>query len=151
MKWKIQKISRVILHYVRARQGITLLLVIVLLSAILSISVGIFNVIIGEFRISGETSDSFQALYAANQGAERTYYEDFQQNVLCTSPQQTALCTAAQSQDCYCSPQVMTSSGACYVVLVSKISGLTRVESQGQYQCGINSPRVVKRRVFAEY
>ena len=148
MEWKTRGISRAAFYNVRRESGITLLLVIVLLSAILSISVGIFNVIIGEFRISGETSDSFQALYAANQGAERTYYEDYQQNVLCTSPEQTALCTAAQ---CYCSPQIMTSSGACYVVQVSKISGQTKVESQGQYQCGVNSPRVVRRRVFSVY
>src|SRR3989338_10000544 len=54
--------------WVYQKQGITLLLVVVLLSAILSISIGIFNVVYGEFRISGEVADSFRALYAADEG-----------------------------------------------------------------------------------
>lgn len=147
---EIQKIFRRALPHLYGQRGITLLLVMVLLSAILSISVGIFNVVVGEFRISGEVSDSFHAFYAADQGAERTYYQDFQQSALCTSAQQAALCTAAQSQNCYCSPQVSTASGACYVVQVSKLNDRTTVEVQGRYQCA-NALRSVSRRVRGSY
>lgn len=147
---EIQKIFRRALSRLHRQRGITLLLVMVLLSAILSISVGIFNVVVGEFRISGEVSDSFQAFYAADQGAERAYYQDFQQSALCTSAQQSALCTEAQSQECYCSPQVSVASGACYVVQVSQVNNRTTVEVQGQYKCA-NAVRSVSRRVRGSY
>lgn len=58
------------------KQGITLLLVIIILSAILSISLGIFNITLGEIRISGEIGNSFHAFYAADQGIERMLYRD---------------------------------------------------------------------------
>ncbi|GEM_PF-1741437 len=118
------------------QQGITLLLVIVLLSAILSISVGIFNVVLGEFRISGEASDSFRALYAADQGIERTLYRDRRQQ---------GLCTVAEGTDCFVAEGVGVPSEACYTVRVSKASGATTIVIAGQYRCGSNPARVVKR------
>ena len=121
---------------IKGREGITLLLVIVLLSAILSISIGIFNVVIGELRISGEASDSFRALYAADQGIERTLYQDRQQQ---------ALCTVAQGTDCFVAQGVMVASEACYTVRVSKLPAATAIIIAGQYRCGSNPSRVVKR------
>ncbi len=118
------------------QQGITLLLVIVLLSAILSISIGIFNVVIGEFRISGEASDSFRALYAADQGIERTLYQDRQQQ---------ALCTVVPGPDCFVAEGVAVPSEACYTVRVSKGASATTIVIAGQYRCGSNPSRVVKR------
>jgi len=112
------------------------LLVIVLLSAILSISVGIFNVVLGEFRISGEASDSFRALYAADQGIERTLYRDREQQ---------ALCVVAQGPDCFVAQAVTVPSEACYTVKVSKVSSATTIVIAGQYRCGSNPSRVVKR------
>jgi Tfp pilus assembly protein PilX len=121
---------------VRERDGITLLLVIVLLSTILSISVGIFNVVIGEFRISGEATDSFRALYAADQGIERTLYRDRVQQ---------ALCTVVEGPDCFVASDVSVLSDACYTVRVSKLSGATAIAIAGQYRCGTSPSRVVKR------
>ncbi|OHA01192.1 MAG: hypothetical protein A3H71_03035 [Candidatus Sungbacteria bacterium RIFCSPLOWO2_02_FULL_48_13b] len=54
--------------------GITLLLVILVLSALMTISLGIFNLIFTELRISGELSSSFRALYAADQGMDFMFY-----------------------------------------------------------------------------
>jgi len=118
------------------QQGITLLLVIVLLSAILSISIGIFNVVLGEFRISGEASDSFRALYAADQGIERTLYQD---------REQAALCTVVPGPDCFVAEEVSVPSDACYTVRVSKGVSATTIVIAGQYRCGSNPSRVVKR------
>lgn len=119
-----------------SQDGITLLLVIVLLSAILSISMGIFNVVIGELRISGEASDSFRALYAADQGIERTLYQDRQQE---------ALCTVVQGEDCFVAEGVVVPSDACYTVRFSKGASATTIVIAGQYRCGSNPSRVVKR------
>ena len=50
--------------------GITLLLVMIILSALLSISIGIFNIVFGQIKISGDLADSFVAFYAADQAIE---------------------------------------------------------------------------------
>ena len=120
---------------IRQREGITLLLVVALLSAILSISVGIFNVVIGEFRISGEITDSFRALYAADEGIERTLYRD---RIV------RAICTGVQGTDCFVATDMPVKSGACYTVQVSK-TPKTQITIAGQYRCGVNPTRVVKR------
>ena len=135
--WKLQIYDRNF-H----RRGITLLLLIVLLSAILSISIGIFNVVIGEFRISGEASDSFRALYAADQGIERTLYQD---------RQQSALCAVAPGPDCFVAQEVMVPSEACYTVKVSKGAAATTIVIAGQYRCGSSPSRVVKRGFQVDY
>ena len=118
------------------QEGITLLLVVVLLSAMLAISVGIFNVVEGELQISGETSDSFRALYAADEGIERTLYLDRNEQ---------AICTVVQGQDCYVLENVAVRGDACYTVRVSKQDTATSIIIAGQYRCGPNPRRVVKR------
>lgn len=118
------------------QRGITLLLVIVLLSAILSISVGIFNVVFGELRISGEATDSFRALYAADQGIERTLYLDRQRGTICS---------LIQGIDCFVSVNVPVQSGGQYTVRVSKQGGITDIVVAGQNRAGANPGRVVKR------
>ncbi len=118
------------------KEGITLLLVIVLLSAILSIGIGIFNVVYGEFRISGEVADSFRALYAADEGIERTLYRDRQDN---------AICTVVQGRDCFVSVDIPVLSGGQYSVRVSKEGGSTAVMVAGQNRAGANAARIIKR------
>lgn len=128
--------------WVYQKQGITLLLVVVLLSAILSISIGIFNVVYGEFRISGEVADSFRALYAADEGIERTLYRDRQDN---------AICTVIQGIDCFVSVDVPVLSGGQYSVRVSKEGGVTAVVVAGQNREGANAARIVKRGFQVRY
>ena len=118
------------------QEGITLLLVVVLLSAILSIGVGIFNVVYGELRISGETADSFRALYAADEGIERTLYRDRQSR---------ALCVIVQGVECFVAANVPVLSGGRYSVRVSKVGGSTAVTVAGQSREGVDAARVVKR------
>ena len=117
------------------REGITLLLVIILLSAIMSVGLGIFNVVIGELRISGEVSDSFIAFYAADQGIERTLYQDRVLHSICATP----------GQDCFTDTDVPVESQACYTARVSKVASTTDIVVAGQYRCGPNPSRVVKR------
>mgnify|MGYP001594645119 CR=1 FL=1 len=123
-------------HWDFQQQGITLLLVVVLLSAILSISVGIFNVVYGEFRISGEVADSFRALYAADEGIERTLYRDRQDR---------ALCGVVEGLDCFVAADIPVLSGGRYSVRVSKEGGITAVTVAGQNREGADAARIVKR------
>ncbi|MBI3442775.1 MAG: hypothetical protein HY007_03345 [Candidatus Sungbacteria bacterium] len=60
--------------------GVILLLVVVILTAIFSISVGILGVIIGQVSSSETFENSNIAMYAADQSIERTFYRDRQEN-----------------------------------------------------------------------
>lgn len=115
-------------------EGITLLLVIILLSAIMSVSLGIFNIVMGELRISGEASDSFIAFYAADQGIERALYLDRIARSVCLAP----------GPNCFTETRD-TESGGCYAVRMSRIGSTTDIVVAGQYRCGPNASRVVKR------
>lgn len=68
------------------KQGVTLLLVMVVLSAVLTISVGIANIIFGQIRISGESSDSFRAFLATDRAIERKLYEVLVHQNICQGP-----------------------------------------------------------------
>ena len=119
-----------------SREGITLLLVIVILSALLSISLGIFSVVFNEIQISGAVNDSFVALYAADQGIERTLWRDRVGTPLCNPT--LGQCVASETS-------AILTAGGCYVMNAVKNSGDTTITVVGQYRCGTSSARVVKR------
>ncbi len=122
------------------RAGITLLLVILILSAILSISLGILDVVLGEFRISGEITDSFIALYAADQGIERILYDDRVQGNICSG-----------GGNCSYGPvQTALSNGSCYVLRLIRTGADTTVTSTGEYRCA-NTLLSVKRAFETAY
>lgn len=116
-------------------QGITLLLVVAILSSLLSISLGIFNIIFGQIRISGEIADSFVSFYAADQGIEKILYRDRQLKEICPVP----------SMSCYTETGSAAFSGGCYDITVNKVGVDTQIKVLGQYRCGTNPSRVVKR------
>lgn len=118
-----------------SRSGISLLLVVVILSALMSTSIGIFNIVFGQIKISGEITDSFFAFYAADQGLERTLYRDRIQE---------AVCQGVQGSNCYTEEKTIASR-ACFIIMVTKQGGNTDIISSGQYRCGDNPPRIVKR------
>lgn len=125
----------------KGERGITLLLVVVLLSAILAISLGIFNVIFGQLQISGEVGDSFQALNAAERGIERTLYRDRAGSGL----------TDGDTEDNTSSPNPLDPQLGCFRVVVHKAPNCgssdinTCITAMGQYQCGTNASRSVRR------
>ncbi len=123
------------------QKGVSLLLVVVLLSALLSVSIGIFNVVLGQIRISGEIADSFIALYAADQSIEKILYLDRIKEDICE----------VEGPDCYVAGPVDVSSGGCYFIRVSKTGSVTEITAAGQYRCGTNPVRVVKRGLQVTY
>jgi hypothetical protein len=122
-------------------EGISLLLVVVLLSALLSISIGIFNLVFGQIKISGELADSFIAFYAGDQAIERILYRDRIQEELC--PLGGIACHIEGPTD--------IASGGCFAAIVSKESGITEIITSGQYRCGANASRIVKRGFQVSY
>ncbi len=134
--------------------GMTLLLVVPLLAAILSISIGIFTLTFGEIRISGEIEDSFLAVYAADQGLERGLYLDFTKG--------TINCSGA---NCYVEnwilPATTGASPSGYTMRISKTGSVTAMTIVGQYRCpgtvgqgvacGTDTLRIVQRGFEVSY
>ncbi len=146
LKKMFKKILRNFLKSLAAKKkGITLLLVVAILSSLMSISMGIFNIIFGQIRISGEIADSFLAFYAADQGIERILYLDRVTHVNDTY----GICTGA-GIPCYQEFNVPAISNGCYDITVNKTSVpvTTEIKVLGQYTgkpgCSIAN-RVVKR------
>lgn len=126
----------------KSEKGITLLLVVVILSALSSVSLGIFNIIYGQIKISGEIADSATAFYSAEQGVEKTLYLD--RTSYKTNPY--GICGSTPGFPCYSESQTESVSGGCYDLAVNKdAGGTTDIKVLGQYRCGINPLRVVKR------
>ncbi len=143
----------------RAPTGIALLLVVVVLSALLSVSLGIFAVVFGEAKISGEMTDSFRAIFAADQGMERMLYCDRAvPPANCDNLGQPAGCLGQPGQCTYPGPNPTDTvqlpafpSGACvYVRLFRNASGDTGAFSTGEYACGV-AERSVRRALRALY
>lgn len=137
--------GRVIRRSARGRAGVTLLLVILVLAALLSISIGIFSVVYGELRISGEISDSFVALFASDAGMEKLFYADRSKDSLC--PGIAGSCTF--------SSVVTLPNNACISNLSVSRSGqavtLFSIASYNRGGCSANSPAGVLRSFSAFY
>ncbi len=132
------------------KKGITLLLVILVLTSLLSISLGIFTSVFTELRISGEIADSFVALYAADEAVERGLYLDRR------NPE-TSLCVPVVGLGCqYVGDQVQLANGSCYILKVDKT--ITEVSynfdvnmrASGEYRCG-GGVTSVKRALQTSY
>lgn len=130
--------------------GITLLLVALLLSAILSISVGIFAIVFGQIQISGELADSFHALNAADRAVEKILFLDRIEGE-CEDPNDCDENNTGQSSPL--SPQL-----GCYEVVLEKAPTPncggdldTCITVAGQYQCGAESTRNVRRGFSVTY
>src|SRR3989344_9167761 len=125
------------------REGMTLLLVVVLLAAFLSIAAGIFQIAFTEYRLSGELSDSFRALYAADEGIERLFFYD---RVL-----DSAL-GCSGSAACVGTPEVIDLGNGTFMELqlLRDAAAQTVVTAVGEFRCG-GSPIAVRRALEATY
>ena len=126
-----------------SRPGVALLLAVLILSALLAIGLGVFDVVFGEIRITEELSDSFVALSAADQGIEQLLYNDLVAD---------ALPGCGGSSPCTYSPASSFDFGnqRCAKLSLRRTgNGQTSAESIGEYRCG--SERSVKRRLVTSY
>ena len=131
------------------KQGITMLLVIVVLTALLSISISIFNVVYNQTLISAETGYSFVAFYAADQGTEKIIRSDRDGTPVCTPatcPPGAPLTCISPAAECPVLP-----SGGCYDYNVFKDAAYTTIEVFGKYPCFANPRRIDKRALRVTY
>lgn len=146
------------LEWRRQRQGITLLLVILVMSGLMTVSIGIFNISFTELRIFGELTSSFRAFYAADRIFEYALKLDREGAPLCAadSPDASTPCyTACSAGMPGCSDDATDlpafSNGGCAKVTVTRFGGLTTVRATGQHDCNVGSFRVVRRAFEVSY
>ena len=134
------------------KKGITLLLVVVLLSAMLSISLGIFALIYGQISLSAEIRNSSRAFLAADEGAEKVLYLARVLNICETDPPPIE-CTPT-------SHITADAGGSCYSATLSKkdlnppFNGTPDtmvITIIGEYQCQAGNTRAVKRAFELSY
>ena len=129
-------------HVRHNRRGMTLLIMIVLLAAFLSIAMGMINILLGQLFVIGQAGESFRALYAADIGMERALYRDRVQNI----------CSGTS-----CDESKIFSNGSCYTahVIVGPSEGClapnTRcLDVSGQSVC-VPARRYVERAFDIKY
>lgn len=122
------------------KKGMILVMVVLITSAILAVGLGIFASAFNQLRTASETRYSFNALYAADRGAERTLYLDRVAGPLCPG----VAIDGVPDVDCYVLTDFPVGNNACVTVRVSKDikcdnaaeADFTRIYSTGLYQCG---------------
>ena len=136
-----------------SRPGITFLLVILILAALLAISLNIFNTVFGTIRLSGEIGDSLVALYAADQGIEYLLYCDRVPGANCDPSVPPCL---GGTGNCTYGPQSpgprwsSSAADSCTIVTFIRNGSNITVTSSGEFRCG--NPQVsVKRALQAFY
>ena len=140
-------------YVVKEKNGITLLLAVILSAAFFSIALGVFHILFGQIVIMGQARESFSALNAADLGMERTLYRDRRKNE-CGDP---LIDCSTGGMPMYLPPD--DNNKACYVVDIglapSCPNGLSRcIKVTGQYPCAkpiTDSVHYVKRKFELNY
>ncbi len=138
-------------------KGFSLLFTLLIISLMFSVSLGVYNLIIGEIRLSGTGRESQLAFWAADSAAECALLWDIKppglaKSAFATSSQALINC-AGQTKTVGGSPlssySLSFESGSCASVTVEKNSSETIVISQGQNTCGAG--RAVQRGIKVSY
>ena len=116
------------LRHIKDREGVTLLIAIILLAAFLSISLGILNILLGQIVIGINESESFHAFYSSDIGMERTLYRDREINICGTTDCGTGG-AFIDVPDSGCYQVVVDISASCTTV------GQRCITVTGRYQC----------------
>ena len=125
------------------KDGVILLLVVIMLTAIFSISIGVFSVIIGQVSISETFENSSIALYAADQGNERTLYRDRIEHDF----------VVGRTPPFGNPPGLDVASGGCVYIIIQKTTpGDATITVRGLNDpCGTVTPRTVARAFLTTY
>lgn len=131
----------------KRNRGISLLLVVLVMSTLFSIGVGIANTVFGYLKLSGEAADSYISFFAADESIERVLYLDRIKYAA------TGICVAMGNNfgnDCYTNSGDVSGAGGnvptgCFNLAVDQTPVNTNILASGQYRCGANASRVVKR------
>ncbi len=145
-------------NFLRPNNGFTLLLSLLIVSVLLSISLGISEIVLKETVISGFGRDSLKAFFAADSGVECVLYWDIKQNAFATtSTSSTITCAGSTAtfnpSSGHSSFTVNFSNGAFSQVEVDKITNypLTAITAYGRSSGTLTDTRRVERGLKVTY
>ncbi len=130
--------------------GFTLLLSLLVMSVVLVVGLGVFNIIIKEIQLSGLGRESVIASYAAETGIECVEYWDLQKHTISTTTPISITCggnsiNADWNNDISFFNLSLT-NGSCAKITINKQTSRTAVTSEGfNLDCAASSYFKVER------
>lgn len=146
--------------------GIALLFTLLIIGVAVSLSIGVFNIILGELEIGEGARESQRAFYAADSGVECILYWDLKEQAFVFDKEKAITCVGSsptftrssqtigsKAATVYQSTAAFTlANGACTSLTVIKFSdGASRIEALGENTCNPAATRVVQRGVEVNY
>jgi hypothetical protein len=155
------------------QRGIALLFTLLIIGVAISLSVGVFNIIIGELEIGEGARESTRAFFAADSGVECVLYWDLKEQafVFGSGNEGAITCAGASFQltrSCatpFCeqvdgknatvyqnSAALTLGNGACASLTVIKFEdGASRIAALGENTCDPAATRIVQRGIEVNY
>lgn len=134
----------------QSKRGIVSLFAVVFLTIASTISVGVFTLLIGEFKLAGIQRESVKAFYAADAGIECALYWELRHDSFNISESNEITCGEGIDATVFVGNNVESAftmpmqNGACAVVTVEKnVTGAiteTHIQSRGKNNC--DNPKV---------
>lgn len=147
-------------------RGIALLFTLLIIGVAISISIGVFNIILGELKISEGARESMRALFAADSGVECILYWDLKESAFVFDKEKAITCMGSsppfsrssqiindKAATVYqSSAPFILSNEACVSLTVIKFSdGSSRIAALGENICNPAALRVVQRGIEVNY
>jgi hypothetical protein len=147
-------------------RGIALLFTLLIIGVAISLSIGVFNIILGELEIGEGARESMRAFYAADSGAECILYWDLKERAFVFDKEKAITCAGSSPSFTRSSQTVdgkaatvyqstapfSLANGACASLTVIKFNdGSSRISALGENICNPAALRVVQRGVEVNY
>lgn len=152
-------------------RGIALLFTLLIIGVAMSLSVGVFNIILGELEIGEGARESTRAFYAADSGVECALYWDLKENAFVFDEEEQITCmgsTPAFSRPCstaFCqtidgkaatvyqstTPFTLTNNTCVSLIMIKFSDGSSRISALGENTCNPSALRVVQRGIEVNY
>lgn len=147
-------------------RGIALLFTLLIVGVAISISIGVFNIILGELEIGEGARESMRAFFAADSGVECILYWDLKGSAFVFDKEKAITCMGSSPSFSRSSQTVdekaatvyqsstpfILSNEACVSLTVIKFSdGSSRIAALGENICNPAASRVVQRGIEVNY
>lgn len=147
-------------------RGIALLFTLLIIGVAISLSIGIFNIILGELEIGEGARESTRAFYAADSGAECILYWDLKEHAFVFDNEKAITCISAnplftrssQTVDGKAAtvyqatvPMTLTNDACVSLTVIKFTDGSSRVSALGENTCNPAATRVVQRGLEVNY
>jgi hypothetical protein len=157
-------------------RGIALLFTLLIISVAVSLSIGVFNIIVGELEIGEGARESTEAFYAADSGVECILYWDLKEHAFVFNQEKAITCanisfankfirtsdanyrgsglaaTVYTGPACPAGDALILGNGSCATLKVIKFeNGASRLESLGENTSNPAVTRVVQRGIEVNY